>query len=183
MPRSSPQQAQRVPVCGAGGSRANVADWDRCQAQERAATKGAGSREITRRRGYPRDFAARGQQPAKPKFAAAERRESGRIRSDQERRTSQPAGEAKQLPCRRCGEYTGKSSRNASPRFRPFFQPGSRGATCLPAMLEATPVSTNAGPCILQSGRPLVRQQANPAAAQSAGSHRHSWRPGLPDPA
>ena len=41
----------------------------------------------------PRDFAAHAQQPAKPKFAPAGRRESGRY-SDQERRTSQPAGEA-----------------------------------------------------------------------------------------
>ena len=45
------------------------------------------------RRGCPRDFAAHAQQPAKPKFAPAGRRESGK-RSDQERRTSQPAGEA-----------------------------------------------------------------------------------------
>lgn len=54
-----------------------------------------------RRRGCPRDFEARGPQLAKPKFAAAGRRESGEC-SDQERRTSQLAGEAAQLPCRRC---------------------------------------------------------------------------------
>jgi hypothetical protein len=47
--------------------------------------------------GYPRDFAAHAQQPAKPKFAEAGRRESGEY-SDQERRTSQPAGEASSCP-------------------------------------------------------------------------------------
>jgi hypothetical protein len=66
------------------------------------------------RRDCPRDFAAHAQQPAKPKFVPAGRRESGKY-SDQERRTSQPAGEALELPCRRWLEYTGKSSRNASP--------------------------------------------------------------------
>jgi hypothetical protein len=49
------------------------------------------------RRGRPRDFAAHEPQHAKPKFGIAGRRESG-IQSDQERRTSQPAGKASQLP-------------------------------------------------------------------------------------
>ncbi len=52
------------------------------------------------RKGCLRDFEAHEQQHAKPKFATAGRRESG-IQSDQKRRTSQPAGEATQLPCRR----------------------------------------------------------------------------------
>ena len=52
------------------------------------------------RKGRPRDFEARAQQHAKPKFATAGRRRSqgnGLTR----KRTSQPAGEAEQLPCRR----------------------------------------------------------------------------------
>jgi hypothetical protein len=49
------------------------------------------------KKGCPRDFAAHAQQPAKPKFAPAGRRVSGRY-SDQERRTSQPAGEARSYP-------------------------------------------------------------------------------------
>jgi hypothetical protein len=50
-----------------------------------------------RKTGCPRDFAAHVQQLAKPKFAPAGRRESGEY-SDQERRTSQPAGEARSCP-------------------------------------------------------------------------------------
>jgi hypothetical protein len=46
------------------------------------------------------DFEAHEQRHAKPKFATAGRRESG-YQADQKRRTSQPAGEATQLPCRR----------------------------------------------------------------------------------
>jgi hypothetical protein len=49
------------------------------------------------KKGCPRDFAAHAQQPAKPKFVPAGRRESGKY-SDQERRTSQPAGEASSCP-------------------------------------------------------------------------------------
>jgi hypothetical protein len=74
------------------------------------------------KKGCPRDFAAHAQQPAKPKFAPAGRRESGRY-SDQERRTSQPAGEVSQLPCRRCGEYTGKTRLNASRLFATVATP------------------------------------------------------------
>jgi len=59
------------------------------------------------------DFEAHEQQHAKPKFATAGRRESG-YQADQKRRTSQPAGEATQPPCRRCAKYTGKSSPKAS---------------------------------------------------------------------
>ena len=71
------------------------------------------------------DFEAHEQQHAKPKFATAGRRESG-YQADQKRRTSQPASEAPQLPCRRCGEYTGKVSPNASPclgHFPGMFTP------------------------------------------------------------
>jgi hypothetical protein len=96
------------------------------------------------KRGCPRDFAAHAQQLAKPKFAPAGRRESGRY-SDQERRTSQPAGEAKQLPCRRWLEYTGKSRLNATPVYAAFWA-GSRVATRLPAMVDATPATTSAAP-------------------------------------
>ena len=66
------------------------------------------------------DFEAHEQQHAKPKFATAGRRESG-YQADQKRRTSQPAGEATQLPCRRCAEYTGKSSPKASPGLGHFL--------------------------------------------------------------
>ena len=66
------------------------------------------------------DFEAHEQQHAKPKFATAGRRESG-IQSDQERRTSHPAGKATQLPSRRCDEYTGKARRNASPGLGHFL--------------------------------------------------------------
>jgi hypothetical protein len=106
--------------------------------------------------GCPRDFAAHAQQPAKPKFAPAGRRESGKY-SDQERRTSQPAGEAKQLPCRRWLEYTGKSRLNASldlsglprrfTRRNPLAGNGGSDAG-----------HHQCGSCVLQRRRPLLRQ-------------------------
>jgi hypothetical protein len=72
------------------------------------------------RRASLQDFEAHEQRHAKPKFATAGRRESG-YQADQKRRTSQPAGEATEPPCRRCAKYTGKSSPNASPGLGHFL--------------------------------------------------------------
>ena|ERR1700677_2866602 len=92
----------------------------------------------------PRDFAAHAQQPAKPKFAPAGRRESGRY-SDQERRTSQPAGEASSALPPMARVY-GQVKAERQTMFYAAFCAGSRGATRLPAMVEATPATTRAAP-------------------------------------
>src|SRR6201999_3106775 len=87
--------------------------------QERGLDAGEGRRkerrcrEIKRNTGCLPDFAAHGQQRAKPKFPTGGRPESG-FQSDQKRRTSQKGRQGSDLPCRRCTEYTGNLSENTS---------------------------------------------------------------------
>ena len=109
------------------------------------------------RRGCLRDFEAHERQHAKPKFATAGRRESG-YQADQKRRTSQPAGEATQLPCRRCAEYTGKSSPNATPglgHFRSMFTP----CNTLAGNGRGHTGHHQGGPRVLNGCRPLAGQE------------------------